>query len=259
MPRCKFKAKIELFKSLISNVSIFQSVIPIYSCMKHRTLKHFAAVSIAAIFVCALSYSGAASLGYLTFGSKVNVDILLSYDGQRPEVIIGILAMALKTIFTYPILLFCGREAMKAAIGDVKALFRRQVDENSPELSTSSFNELVQRIAIVVVWFALSLVCAILVPNIGEVINLLGCLAAFFIFVFPGGCLISISLKSDPSLLRRSNRCLLVLGLIFVMIGTFIFGVVLTQDIQSMVKLKNPSSSSILLGLLSNSQMQCQN
>ena len=229
--------------------------------MKHRKLKHFAAVSVAAIFVCALSYSGAASLGYLTFGSKVNVDILLSYDGQRPEVIIGILAMALKTVFTYPILLFCGREAMKAAIGDVKALFRRQVDENDTESTppTSSFNELVQRIAIVLVWFILSIVFAILVPNIGEVISLLGCLAAFFIFVFPGGCLISISLKSDPSLVRRSNRCLLVLGVIFVMIGTFIFGVVLTQDIQSMVKLKNPSSSSIVRALLHDSQMQCQN
>ena len=242
----------------------FQSVIPIYSCMKHRKLKHFAAVSMVAIFVCALSYSGAASLGYLTFGSKVNVDILLSYDGQRPEVIIGILAMALKTVFTYPILLFCGREAMKAAIGDVKAaLFRRQVDNENDTESTpstsSSFNELVQRIAIVLVWFILSIVFAILVPNIGEVISLLGCLAAFFIFVFPGGCLISISLKSDPSLVRRSNRCLLVLGVIFVMIGTFIFGVVLTQDIQSMVKLKNPSSSSIVRALLHDSQMQCQN
>ena len=231
--------------------------------MKHRTLKHFAAVSIAAIFVCALSYSGAASLGYLTFGSTVNVDILLSYDGQRPEVIIGILAMALKTVFTYPILLFCGREAMKAAIGDVKALLNtRHVDENSAAETTqtsTSFNELIQRIIIVLIWFVLSLLCAILVPNIGEVISYLGCLAAFFIFVFPGGCLISISLKSDPSLLRLRNRMVLFLGIVFVTIGTFIFGVVLTQDIQSMFITPSSRNSSMIRYLLQSESpnLQC--
>ena len=220
--------------------------------MKHRKLKHFAGVSSAAIFICALCYSGAASLGYLTFGSKVNADILLSFDGTRPEVIIGILAMALKTIFTYPILLFCGREAMKAAFSDVKALIRRQGDDQPEEILS---NELTIRAVIVVLWFFLSLLCAILVPNIGEVISLLGSLAAVFIFIKPGACLISISLNSDSSLLRRRNFSFFVLGIIFVMIGTFIFGVVLTQDIQTMI---NPSSSSLLRALLHISPIKCQ-
>ena len=34
------------------------SIIPIYSCMKHRNLKHFVGVSSSAIFVCALAYTG---------------------------------------------------------------------------------------------------------------------------------------------------------------------------------------------------------
>merc|ERR1711976_967403 len=127
------------------------------------------------------------------------------------------------------------------------------VHENSATETTqtpTSFNELIQRIIIVLIWFVLSLLCAILVPNIGEVISYLGCLAAFFIFVFPGGCLISISLKSDPSLLRLRNRMVLFLGIVFVTIGTFIFGVVLTQDIQSMFITPSSRNSSMIRNLL---------
>ena len=152
---------------------------------------------------------------------------------------------------------------MRAAIGDVKALLNtRHVDENNTAEATqtsTSFNELIQRIIIVLIWFVLSLLCAILVPNIGEVISYLGCLAAFFIFVFPGGCLISISLKSDPSLLRLRNRMVLFLGIVFVTIGTFIFGVVLTQDIQSMFITPSSRNSSMIRYLLQSESpnLQC--
>ena len=50
----------------------------------------------------------------------MNPDILLDYDANRPEVMIGVIAMAVKTVFTYPILLFCGREAFRSAIKDLK-------------------------------------------------------------------------------------------------------------------------------------------
>ena len=56
------------------------SIVPIYACMKRRNLKSFFTVSSCAIAVCAFAYTGAAAFGYLTFGSNVNDDILLSYD-----------------------------------------------------------------------------------------------------------------------------------------------------------------------------------
>ena len=77
-------------------------------------------VSCTAIFICAFAYSFSASCGYLTFGSIVNPDILLDYPADRPEVMFGVVAMAVKTVFTYPILLFCGREAFRSAIKDAK-------------------------------------------------------------------------------------------------------------------------------------------
>ena len=53
--------------------------------------------------------TGAATFGYLTFGSNVASDILQNYSAHDPFVMVALIAMALKTYTTYPILLFCGR------------------------------------------------------------------------------------------------------------------------------------------------------
>lgn len=42
------------------------------------------------------------------------------------------------------------------------------------------------RILIAITWFTCSLMLAVLIPDIGQVIQILGSLAAVFIFVFPG-------------------------------------------------------------------------
>ena len=85
------------------------SVIPIYSCMKHRNIKHFGIATSSAIAICVLVYTGAATFGYLTFGSHISQDILSDYSADNPSVMIALIAMAAKTYTTYPILLFCGR------------------------------------------------------------------------------------------------------------------------------------------------------
>ena len=73
------------------------SVIPIYSCMKSRTIKSFTkAVSVATV-ICVACYTIFAIYGYLTFGSKVNEDILISYKGGW-LVYAGMYSMSLKMI-----------------------------------------------------------------------------------------------------------------------------------------------------------------
>lgn len=153
------------------------SVIPIYSCMKHRNIKHFTIASSTAILVCCLTYTGAATFGYLTFGGNVAEDILLNYSATQPTVMVALIAMAAKTYTTYPILLFCGREALSTIIKDC---FITEDTERK---------ELVRRYIIAILWFIATLIFAIEVPDIGIVINLLGSLAAVFIFIFPGVCL----------------------------------------------------------------------
>jgi len=211
------------------------SVIPIYSCMKNRNLKHFAGVSCTAIAICAFAYSFSASCGYLTFGSIVNPDILLDYPADRPEVMVGIIAMAIKTVFTYPILLFCGREAFQSAIKDLKMSLGYPVDPNAPP-------SILQRVIIVMCWFVLSLVCAIFIPDIGKVIMFLGCLAAFFIFFFPGSSLMANVIKMDGSMIRARTKLLFALGGALMIVGAFIIGVVFTQDVQAVISVKTPTS-----------------
>ena len=56
---------------------------------------------------------------------------------------------------------------------------------SSPGVSTQQ-REKWGRIFISIVWFTTSLILAVLIPDIGQVIQVLGSLAAVFIFVFPG-------------------------------------------------------------------------
>merc|ERR1711913_73740 len=88
------------------------SVIPIYSCMKNRNTRQFAWAAGSAIALCVFTYTGAATFGYLTFGSYVKADILTNYNAKEPAVMVALVMMALKTFTTYPILLFCGREGI---------------------------------------------------------------------------------------------------------------------------------------------------
>jgi len=193
------------------------SVIPIYSCMKHRNIKHFSVASFSAIGICVSVYTGAATFGYLTFGNQVSGDILTNYNANKPTVMVALIAMAFKTYTTYPILLFCGREGTNSLIKD---LLVREDTEGKEKF---------RRVTIASLWFLLSMVLAVEIPNIGTVINMLGSLAAVFIFVFPGVCLLQVSLFKDPSLVNTKTRLKVLLSFLFLMIGAFLFGVVLTQ------------------------------
>lgn len=85
------------------------SIVPIYSCMKHRSLSYLLRAAVLAVAILFFTYSVAASFGYLTFGRNVQSDVLESYDAADPSVLIAIVAIAIKTYTTYPIMLFCGR------------------------------------------------------------------------------------------------------------------------------------------------------
>merc|ERR1712202_109315 len=187
------------------------SVIPIYSCMKHRTIKHFSVASTSAIAIC----------GYLTFGSLVSEDILSNYDANKPSVMIALVALGLKTYTTYPILLFCGREGLSTLIKDFF------YNDDTPS------KEKIRRCSIATIWFVATILLAIEIPNIGAVINILGSFAAIFIFVFPGICLLQTSLTRDPSLLTKKTIFKVILAFAFVVLGFFLFGVVLTQGIMT--------------------------
>ena len=86
--------------------------------MKHRTVKSFSVAAVSAILICAFCYSFCAAFGYLTFGSLIQDDIMMSYSAKEPQILVGILCLILKTVTTYPILLFCGREGLKSILSE---------------------------------------------------------------------------------------------------------------------------------------------
>ncbi len=84
------------------------SIVPIYACLRKRTFSEFLRVVMVAMVIMVFTYTVTASFGYLTFGSGVNQDILLSYK-PTADVLIAVIFVGFKMYTTYPILLFVGR------------------------------------------------------------------------------------------------------------------------------------------------------
>lgn len=66
------------------------------------------------------------------------------------------------------------------------ALVSLWVDIRKMSLHEIEDSERNRRIIVTIVWFILTLLLAVFIPNIGVVIQILGAFAAVFIFIFPG-------------------------------------------------------------------------
>ena len=84
-------------------------VVPVYACMKERNIKAFTKATFLAMAFLFVIYCMAGSFGYITFGSLIAPDIMEQYDANDPIVLIGIGALVIKMITTYPQLVLCGR------------------------------------------------------------------------------------------------------------------------------------------------------
>jgi amino acid permease len=73
------------------------NAVPIYACLKKKTLGEFTKSIIVSIIVVFAAYTISATFGYLTFGDKINDDLLKSYDSKDPAVFVAILMYKLNT------------------------------------------------------------------------------------------------------------------------------------------------------------------
>ncbi|KAG8251761.1 hypothetical protein J6590_072603 [Homalodisca vitripennis] len=210
------------------------SVVPIYSCMDDRRMGSFTVVIVATLALCSSAYTLTGTYGYLTFGSDVSSDILEDYSGASMAVLVGIVAIAVKTVTTYPILLFCGREALTS----VWCQFVGDFEPSYPP------TERLRRVVISTLWFATTIVLAVISPGIGIVIDALGSLAAVFIFILPGLCLLQTCLQRDPCLMVNRMRWYVGIAVMFAAVGAFIMGVVLVQTVERV--LTTPATPSYL-------------
>ncbi|VDP92976.1 unnamed protein product [Echinostoma caproni] len=137
--------------------------------------RQFAVVSALSILIIFLTYVATGVFGYLSFGSHVSADVLLDYP-PRAEVVAGLALLAIKTYTTYPIMHVCGQSATETIL----RYFLRWSDARWARW------ERLWRYSSACLWFGISLVFALFVPDIGLVIGLLGGLAVLFILLFPG-------------------------------------------------------------------------
>ena len=94
--------------SLLCPKQVHEPVVPVYSCMKDRNLTSLTKTLVVALLICSLVYSLTAGFGYMTFGGKVNEDVLLSYE-PTPDVLVAVVLVTIKICTIYPVALFIGR------------------------------------------------------------------------------------------------------------------------------------------------------
>uniref|UniRef100_A0A4W3IKD5 Solute carrier family 38 member 8 n=1 Tax=Callorhinchus milii TaxID=7868 RepID=A0A4W3IKD5_CALMI len=153
-----------------------EASVAIYSSMQNRKLSHWIWVSIVSMIFCLFIYSITGFYGYLTFGTDVEADILMSYPENDILIIIGRLLFGISIITIYPIILLLGR----SVIQELWVKHRRRYI-----VITVAYEKWL-RVLLTVIWISVTLAVAVFVPDISEVISLIGGISAFFIFIFPG-------------------------------------------------------------------------
>ncbi|XP_068595088.1 sodium-coupled neutral amino acid transporter 7 [Brachionichthys hirsutus] len=196
------------------------SSVPVFDSMSRKGIKPWGVVVTLSVIICLFVYTGTGVCGFLTFGSSVSQDVLMSYSPNDIAVAIARAFIAICVITSYPILHFCGRAV-------IEGLWLRLQGE---QVEVCVRRERRRRILQTLVWFTVTLVLALFIPDIGRVISLIGGLAACFIFVFPGLCLMQVKL-SETDNRSKSWHGLLIFGATMVTIGAFIFGLTTTNSI----------------------------
>ncbi|KAL7878831.1 hypothetical protein AOLI_G00098050 [Acnodon oligacanthus] len=189
-----------------------EACIAIYSCMENKKLSHWVIISLVSMFFCLVIYSLTGIYGYLTFGNNVAADVLMSYSGDDVLMIIARLLFGVSIITIYPIVLLLGRSVIQDRLLKCSGKYF---------MVTTSF-ETCTRVGLTIMWIVSTLLIAVFVPDISKVISGIGGISAFFIFIFPGLCLI-FAMQSQP-VPARLRLVLIAWGVITLLCGSFIFG-----------------------------------
>ncbi|XP_040051970.1 putative sodium-coupled neutral amino acid transporter 8 [Gasterosteus aculeatus] len=190
-----------------------EACIAIYSSMENQNLSHWVVISVVSMIFCLLIYTLTGVYGYMTFGRAVASDILMSYPGNDVVMIISRLLFGISIVTIYPIILLLGRSVI------LNLMLR--IQRNRRGIVSHSFESRC-RTVLTVIWITVTLLIAMFVPDMGEVISVIGGISAFFIFIFPGLCLLFT--MQNESVTPRVRVILSVWGVTTVVVGAFIFG-----------------------------------
>ncbi|KAM4573531.1 putative sodium-coupled neutral amino acid transporter 8a [Odontesthes bonariensis] len=190
-----------------------EASIAIYSSMENQRLSHWVFVSVVAMIICLIIYSLTGVYGYLTFGKDLKADILMSYGSNDILMLVARLLFGVSIITIYPITVLLGRSVIQDPLLSWR---RRHGGAVMAQFESRS------RYVLTVLWITLTLLIAVFVPDISKVISVIGGISAFFIFIFPGLCLM-FAMQSEP-VSCRIRVVLTIWGVVTLLCGAFIFG-----------------------------------
>ncbi|XP_065755623.1 solute carrier family 38 member 8 [Phocoena phocoena] len=204
-----------VFPTICFGFQCHEAAVSIYCSMHHQSLGHWALVSVLSLLACCLVYSLTGVYGFLTFGTDVSADILMSYPGNDGVIIVARVLFTVSIVTVYPIVLFLGRSVMQD-------FWRRGCCwVCGPQRLAEPSGPWV-RMLLTVLWVTVTLAMALLLPDLSEITGIIGGVSSFFIFIFPGLCLIC-AISVEP--VRPRVKCFLeAWGVVSVLVGTFIFG-----------------------------------
>ena len=90
----------------------FQCHVPsvaVYAELKRPSVPRFGIVTVIAMAICNVVYTLTGSFGFLTFGTTVESDVLLSYDSNDVLVNIARVVISVIVLSTGAMVTFCGR------------------------------------------------------------------------------------------------------------------------------------------------------
>ncbi|XP_060778958.1 putative sodium-coupled neutral amino acid transporter 8a [Neoarius graeffei] len=179
----------------------------IYSSLENKKLSYWARISLVSLFICFVIYTLTGIYGYLTFGMNVAADVLMSYSEADVFMLIARLLYGISVITSYPIALVFGRLGIQDPLLQDKEI--------------ESYETYI-RVFLTAVWIVFSLLIALFIPGIDKCISIIGSISTFFIFVFPGLCLIFAMQSQLMS--ARLRWILIAWGMITIFLGILIFG-----------------------------------
>ncbi|XP_058901497.1 solute carrier family 38 member 8 [Kogia breviceps] len=204
-----------VFPTICFGFQCHEAAVSIYCSMRHQSLGHWALVSVLSLLACCLVYSLTGVYGFLTFGTEVSADILMSYPGNDGVIVVARVLFAVSIVTVYPIVLFLGRSVMQD-------FWRRGCCWACGPQALAEPSGPWVRMSLTVLWVTVTLAMALFLPDLGDIIGIIGGVSSFFIFIFPGLCLIC-AIGVEP--VGPRVKCFLeAWGVVSVLIGTFIFG-----------------------------------
>ena len=83
--------------------------VAVYGELKRPSVPRFGIVTVIAMTICNIVYALTGSFGFLTFGTTVESDVLLSYDSNDVLVNIARVVLSVMVLSTGAMVTFCGR------------------------------------------------------------------------------------------------------------------------------------------------------